>query len=84
MKNRTVFAVITAILILLSIFIENYDVSSFVPEYDKNDTTDTYANILESLRKLDKGDESRYTADGITRLTATPNTTQVPIKAEEE
>ena len=66
MKNRTVFAVITAILILLSIFIENYHVNDFAPEYDKNDTTDAYANILESLRKLDKGDESRYTADGIT------------------
>ena len=66
MKNRTVFAVITAILILLSIFIENYHVNDFAPEYDKNDTADAYANILESLRELDKGDESRYTADGIT------------------
>ncbi|MBR5266428.1 MAG: hypothetical protein IKV63_07435, partial [Clostridia bacterium] len=41
------------------------NVNDFAPDYDKNDKTDAYANILKSLRERDKGIDY-YTMDGIT------------------
>ena len=65
MKSRNIFAAITAVIILLALFIQNYNVNDFAPDYDKNDKTDAYANILKSLRERDKGIDY-YTVDGIT------------------